>query len=172
MGREIRRVPGDWEHPKYTHDDATSRNQVGQYRPLYDQDFEAAAQEWLDEFDQWRAGTHPDQGEEWAADYKYFWEHSSPPDKDTYRDRAWTDAEATHYQIYETVSEGTPVTPSFADPEQLITYLINRGTYWDHGKGWSEKAARSFVTAGWASSMIIVNDDTGTKIYEPRDGQP
>jgi hypothetical protein len=38
MGREIRRVPPNWEHPK----DAD-----GNYKSMYDWEYETAAREWL-----------------------------------------------------------------------------------------------------------------------------
>lgn len=50
MGREIRRVPPNWEHPK---------NDKG-YIPMYDQEFTAAAREWLDSAIAWDNGTHKD----------------------------------------------------------------------------------------------------------------
>lgn len=47
MGREIRKVVPGWEHPRYTEEDAPRSDRVGDYRPLYDQDYESAANEWL-----------------------------------------------------------------------------------------------------------------------------
>lgn len=170
MGREIRRVPADWEHPKYTEETANSRSSVRSYRPLYDNDFQSAADDWLVELDQWRAGEHPSQP---CGYCNYFWEYSSPPDEEMHRERKWTEAEATHFQMYETVSEGTPVTPSFATKEGLVEYLVEHGDYWDQSRGtggWRRENAEQFVESEWAPSMMMLKTDEGTTIKEPRDG--
>jgi hypothetical protein len=157
MGREIRKVPSDWQHPKAekyvpSHDWRGKGTWVetDDYRPLYDRDYETAAEQWMAEFDQWRAGTHPHQ----MGRCRYFWEYSSPPDKDTCRERKWTPEEATHYQIYETVTEGTPVSPVFATLEKLIEWCVEQG--------YSRHAAEKFAEHGWVPSMII---DTGRGIF-------
>lgn len=150
MGREIRKVPADWQHPK-AEKYVPSKDPRGEsewvetehYRPLYDRDYESAAQEWLTEFDQWRAGTHPHQ----MPDIKYFWDYSNVPDEETCRARKWTDEEATHYQIYETVTEGTPVSPVFASLQELVEWCV--------GQGYSRHAAERFAEQGWVPSMII-----------------
>jgi len=36
MGRKIRRVPPDWEHPKHTSETAPKRDRIGDYVALYD----------------------------------------------------------------------------------------------------------------------------------------
>lgn len=150
MGREIRRVPFDWQHPK-REEYIPSRDifsegkwvETDDYQPLYDKDYETAAQEWIAEFDQWRAGTHPQQDE----DCKYFWEYDSPPKEEYYRSRKWTVEEATHYQIYETVSEGKPVSPVFATLDELIEWCVTQG--------YSRHAAESFAKQGWVPSMVM-----------------
>lgn len=157
MGREIRKVPADWQHPRYTAETATRTNQVGQFIPMHDQDYETACEEWLNGLDLWRKGEHPDQQKGYGRDYKYFWQwNGNPPDAESYRERKWTPEEATHFVVYETVSEGTPVTPAFATPEELVEYLATKGTFWDSGKGWNRTSAERFVAAGWAPSGIAV----------------
>ena len=51
------------------------------------------------------------------------------------------------YQVYETVTEGTPVSPVFETEDELLTWLL--------GQGHSEKASREFIKKGWAPSMLI-----------------
>ena len=172
MGREIRRVPGDWEHPKYTEADAPLRNLVGEYRPLYDEDYETAANEWLANLALWQRGEHPSQPSGYG---RYFWEYDAPPDEDTHRDRKWSADEATHFQMYETVSEGSPVTPSFATTAELVNYLVEIGDFWDQSRGtggWKREAAKQFVETGWAPSMVVTVSADHTTIAEPRDGSP
>lgn len=150
MGREIRRVPHDWVHP-FRMQYVPSRDprgestwvETGDYQPLYDKDYESAAEEWIAEFDQWRAGTHPDQ----TDTCRYYWEYSYTPKEETHRSRKWTVEEATHYQIYETVTEGTPVSPVFASLDELVEWCVSQG--------YSRHAAESFAKQGWVPSMIM-----------------
>jgi hypothetical protein len=147
MGREIRRVPADWVHPKAEEQQWTGDKfefvETAHYRPLYDKDYETAAQEWLAEFDLWRAGTHPDQ----EQDTTYFWDFDPPPREENYRERKWTVEEATHYQIYETVTEGTPVSPVFATLDELVEWCV--------AQGYSRHAAENFAKQGWVPSMMM-----------------
>lgn len=169
MGREIRRVPPNWQHPRYTINDAPSFTHVGEYKSLYDKDYETAAREWMEAFDLWRAGKHKDQPCDYA---EYFWDYDSPPDKDLYRPKFET--EPTWFQVYETVSEGSPVTPPFATPEELVEYLVAHGDAWDQKRrnaGWDRAAATAFVSRGWAPSMMVRSGASGTNISEPRDAE-
>lgn len=152
MGREIRRVPADWEHPRYTADNCTDRRQIGQYMPLYDNDYESAAREWIAGFDEHRAG----KGNEWAVrECAYYWEYCKPPTAERYRTRKWAPEEATYYQMYQTVNEGTPMTPPMPTLEALVDYLVNVGDEWD-GK-WTRAAAERFAKDQWAPSLMINN---------------
>ncbi len=186
MGREIRRVIPNWEHPRGV------RPWGEDFLALHDQDYRSALREWKrarlawricrviptvarwihnwldwrpakDPIGEWRysinAWTHittdPEMTfEEW---------HGEPPGRDYYRPR-WKSSEATWYQMYETVSEGTPVTPPFATKEELVAHLVEHGTFWDQGDvqkgrqesaGWNEEAARRFVGCGWCPSALM-----------------
>ena len=82
--------------------------------------------------------------------------------------------EKTRLTMYETVSEGTPVTPPFATKEELVNYLVEHGDFWDqhrgHG-GWSRENAEHFVQAEWAPSGIFIVSPEGKGEYKaPRDG--
>ena len=163
MGREIRRVPPNWEHPK---------DERGNYLPMHDKDFETAASEWIEEFNQWEAGTHEHQRAypKECADCQHYWQWAGdPPDEELYRPKF--EVEPTWYQMYETVSEGTPVTPPFETKEELTDYLVDHGTFWDQSRGeggWSRVAAEQFVKNEWAPSMVV----TQGKIFTARDGFP
>ena len=166
MGREIRRVPGDWQHPKFTREDAPHSGRIGDYRPLYNEEYHEACAKWYAD----AAAFKPDEFSRWHHEYA-----GPPPDEQSYRDRAWTPEEATHIAVYETVSEGTPVTPAFATPEELIEYLVQHGDFWDQKRGdggWKRENAESFVGRGWAPSLMVNRSETGTTIHSPRDGMP
>lgn len=51
------------------------------------------------------------------------------------------------WQVWETVSEGSPVSPVFSTKEALVASLIKDGH--------SEQAAKNFVEAAWAPSMVM-----------------
>jgi len=111
MGREIRRVPPGWQHPK---------DEQGIYIPLLDMTYEEALETCLDD-------------EDWCPEPEWY--------------RPAFDQEPTHYQVYEDVSEGTPVSPVFATEDELLAWLI--------GEGHSEHAAREFIKDKWVPSMLF-----------------
>ena len=160
MGREIRRVPPNWEHP---------RDNKQKYIPLYDIDFDTEIERWYEEYKLWQKWEHPDQLDRPDRTCT-FWEwDGGPPRPETHRP-VFTE-EPTWYQIYETVSEGTPVSPPFATKEELIDYLVKYGDYWDQNRGdggWDRKNAEQFVGDGWAPSMWICDGVLGMS----RDGMP
>lgn len=157
MGREIRRVPPSWQHP--IRDENKSRSFI----PLYDKEYESEANDWMKNAILWSNGTHPDQAKEVARKYKFYWDWSdAPPEQELCRE--YKDSDATWYQVYETVSEGTPVTPPFATKEELINYLVNEGDFWQQNDfkegiiksiGYSIEAAEKFVKSGWAPSIVF-----------------
>lgn len=63
------------------------------------------------------------------------------------------EVEKTHYQIYETVSEGTPISPVFASLQEMEEWLVNDGGR--DGKV-SRGAAKSFCVDGWVPSMMMM----------------
>ncbi len=40
---------------------------------------------------------------------------------------AWLPEQRTHFMMYETTSEGTPISPAFAKPEELARWLADNG---------------------------------------------
>lgn len=171
MSREVRRVPPNWQHPTTEEYDPFRRRTEARKQPMYDETFAQAAAEWKAGFAKWEAGERPAYC---SAPELEFWEyHGAPPDREYYR--PWADEEATWFQVWETVSEGTPVTPPFATQDELVDYLVSNGDEWDERRGnggWPRTAAERFVGMGWAPSMVVVNSEAGTEVFEPRDGAP
>ena len=164
MGREIRKVPANWDHPK-THD------MLGRERlqPMFDETFADAAAEWKADFAKWEAGERPDHWD--GKEYEYWEWNTTPPDRAYYR--PWSDDDAVWFQVWETVSEGTPVSPPFATEQELVDYLAEHGDFWDQKRckdpdwttlwggtpgvsGWGREQAERFVKASWAPSMISI----------------
>lgn len=158
MGREIRRVPRNWEHPKRWCRHNPICNRSGEcYQPLYYRSYEEDADNWIKDFNEWQRG---EVRNKYTKGIKYAWDyHGMPPDKDWYI--KYKIEKATWYQVYETVSEGTPVTPPFKTKKELVNYLVNFGDFWqqrnpDKGIGYSKEDAESFVYgAGWVPSFSI-----------------
>lgn len=63
------------------------------------------------------------------------WERTEPPTGE-----GW--------QMWETVTEGSPQTPVFATAEGLVDYLV-------HYKDYSRSDATKFVKSGWVPSAIM-----------------
>lgn len=112
MGREIRKVPANWQHPK---------DENGRFVPLFGSSWSKAVAEWDEELAKWNEGlcrAYGDQ-EKWRPkdedELKYTFEEWSGrrPEKDDYMPE-WGESELTHIQLYETTSEGTPKSPVFA----------------------------------------------------------
>ena len=169
MGREVRRVPPNWQHPV----GVRANGRTG-YMPMFDRSWDEEVREWKEGFLKWESGLRPvyrdgrydwQPKDEWEyadtyadrPDLEWWGYHGDPPDdRDMYR--PYTDAEATAYQVYETVSEGTPVSPVFADRESLIEWLVNDGSGMGVGgrtHRMSRQAAEAFAGGAYAPSMIV-----------------
>jgi len=77
---------------------------------------------------------------------------------------AWTRSEppvGDGYQIWETVSEGSPISPVFATPEELAQHMAM--TRWGADKGSSYESWLRFINGpGWAPSMVM--DSAGIRV--------
>ena len=135
MGREVRMVPPDWVHPYDFNDRSRAhvRGSCVSLRPLLSGNFDEALADWQRERAQWDAGLVRDyskDGEAWtqrpddcsADDW-----HGVRPEPGDYMP-AFAPGTATHCQMYETTSEGTPISPVFATPEELARWLTDNGT--------------------------------------------
>lgn len=163
MGREVRRVPPNWQHPKRTTYDYRRGVEVESYQPIYNRDFAEAMDAWYATWKKWEAGER----DEGASAEDKFWDWCGAPPDPEYHLHNHKPEECTWYQAYETVSEGTPVSPPFATQEELAEYLAANGDFWDQRRikegrqdglaGWGIENASRFVGVGWAPSMIISN---------------
>lgn len=163
MGREIRMVPPFWVHPKTQKFDFRSQRYEDCLQPMHNQPYIEAFREWLKEHELWEKGEHPDQDPKYSH-YAQF--GGDAPNIEYYRPN-WSKETATWYQVYETVSEGTPVTPAFETKEELINYLVCNGDFWDQKRReeggsimccdpWPRAQAEKFVNdVGWAPSLVF-----------------
>lgn len=167
MGREIRMVPPNWDHPE-----VKLNGTVGP-QPMFDKSYQDACADWLADFDRIRSGEMDDCERECYVNECHWASDNWAPDPKYYR--PWSADDATWFQLWETVSEGTPVSPPFETREELIQYLADHGDFWDQKRcrepgwdtfwggtpgvsGWGRERAERFVMElGWAPSMLIKN---------------
>jgi len=159
MGREVRRVIPKWDHP-------TDENRGG-FRPLYDNGINQAWLEWLCAWNRWKEGGDDSQKKHgYTRSYSDFvGYYGTSPDPDTHRPD-WEDKDRTWLQVYETVSEGTPVSPPFPTKEELARWLTDfprgdgkyRGIYVspDQDRHLSYNEWLKWIEIGWAPSMMII----------------
>ena len=151
MGTEVRRVPADWQHPKSEH---------GEYVALFDgTDYERSVRKWDEEAAKW--------GEGLRRDYKGGWQPIGDVDSESYAEWSgerpvaadymprWTDAERTHLMMYEDTSEGTPISPAFATPEELARWLADSNASAFGSEGASYEGWLRVARGGWAPSMVF-----------------
>ena len=94
MGRELRRVPANWEHP---------RDENGSYIPMHEH--------------------FPYSEEEITERIRDGWLENSSPDYGCAIMPQWSETDRTHYQMYESTSEGTPISPVMETAESLAYWL-------------------------------------------------
>ena len=127
MGREVRRVPADWQHPKQQVPDYRTGRMVESYKPLYPGDrYQPRVDEWDDECAKWKRGKHPDQQDKEDRPECYEQWAGQRPHRDDYMPN-WPAEQRTHLMMYEDTSEGTPISPAFATPEELARWLADNG---------------------------------------------
>jgi hypothetical protein len=163
MGREVRMVPADWEHPKYREDTAPHEHAVGRYIPLFDGSYEEAAREWDKGWEKWQEGLVEDYsatGPGWRPvdqkyhDMRYTDYAGSRPSPDGYMP-TWPEGIATHYRMYETTSEGTPISPAFETPEALARWLADTGASSFAGMTATYEQWLAVARGGYAPSAVL-----------------
>ena len=150
MSREVRRVPKDWIHPK---------SDNGHDIPLlmgYAKDVEKwdiANGKWNDGYrNDYHGGWKPLDGDEECDSYAEW--NGDRPDKDDYMPD-FTEGEATHYQMYETVSEGTPISPVMGSPEALAKWLVDNNANAFAGQHASYEAWLRIAKGGYACTAVM-----------------
>lgn len=123
MSKQLRRVPANWEHPK---------DAEGIYIPLHGKSFRQATMDWDEQVSQWEKGfRHALIGDGWepktadmTGSFSEWDGGERPEEKETYMPD-WSADERTHYQMYEHVTEGTPISPVMESPEALARWLAD-----------------------------------------------
>ena len=157
MGREIRRVPGDWKHP------TTGYGSKLRFVPLFGGSFAESAAEWDEGAAKWAEGLRKDWGSSFdgtgwqpreADDGDSFeeWTGARPREDEYMPD--WPAEQRTHLMMYENTSEGTPLSPAFETPEELARWLADNNASAMGCQGATYEQWLATCRAGWAPSMV------------------
>jgi hypothetical protein len=134
--REVRPVPLDWQHPQEggTYSDGSPR-----YRPLYSR-----------------------------ADYLHHLEHNAGCELEDLMDidpadymPAMNEGTQYGYQLYETTTEGTPVSPVFPSLEELAAWCEDGATVFADRKWTREQWLASFKAESLDTDSLMVTDASG-----------
>lgn len=86
-----------------------------------------------------RLEAYPGQAEDQEA-----WDPTEPPSGD-----GW--------QVWETVSEGSPISPVFADREDLVQWLMSPAYSWGTSHPLTRAQAENFVDSAWAPTGVVAD---------------
>ncbi len=157
MGREVRRVPADWQHP---------RDAAGKLIPLRAADFARMAAAWDCGQAKWERGlvaTHSTlpgvpawrQRDEFVRASDYL-EHAGPrPRADTFMP-TWPDEQRTWWQMYETVTAGTPISPPQASAAELAKWLADHHASAGPDFLATEKEWLAMITGPGSSALFLM----------------
>ncbi len=171
MGREVRRVPPDWQHPEQDN----PRDRRGEspvplfagrnFKPIFElkQPFAEVLAEWQRGLKLWLRGEHPTQIEyRDRGDRESYmrptrrryeeWDAGPAPLESDYMPY-WPPEQRTHWQMYECTTEGTPISPVFATPEKLARWLAENAEAWGDGGTYEEWL--SMIDARSAPTFVV-----------------
>ncbi len=167
MSRQIRRVPASWQHPEQINQYSNKK----EYRSLMQWDYKEELKEFYEELEVyykeyeefedgeifWEWEEYETSKEKWTTYEDWAWKPPTPPNPYDYMPTGeW-------YQLFQTVSEWTPLSPPFETQKELIKWLTNNKDFW--GTQWSPEWAKHIVESWFAMSGIF----TGWKLYRPED---
>lgn len=164
-------MPKDWEHP---------RDARGRYRPMFIESYKLALEKWLENHRLWEQGRHPAQKDypEETRDCKFYAEWSgNPPSVEYYNPYNWSKEEANCFQVYENVTEGTPLSPVFESLKQVEHWLV-AGLCLDRRT--AKELCRTTYSPTFSGSLLVNGKDAlknstkkkpmGTKLHNKRNG--
>ncbi|MDJ0513004.1 MAG: hypothetical protein QNJ62_06140 [Methyloceanibacter sp.] len=154
MGRQVRMVPKDWQHPK---------NAAGYYIPLIEGSYAADVARWDEGKRQWDMGFR----ESWESQLEITYVPRKPDEDCSYEEwdgerpveanymPVFEPGTATHLMMYEDTSEGTPISPAFETAEELARWLTDNkaSAFGDMTASYEQWLATA--KAGWAPSAVI-----------------
>ena len=175
MSRELVMVPPHYEHPRIVVDRWNGPRIV--CRPIFPIIYSVKLAEWEADRDRIARGELDEHEKKYYPTLEKWLEFYAQPEKEWYL--PWKVEEATWFQLWQTVTEGGPVTPAYETKEELIEYLVKCGDdIYDeepHWHPWDRRYAEEFINGpGWkpSGSFIVrgdgsvIEDDpvTGTRV--------
>lgn len=157
MGREVRRVPADWQHPKQWILDHAGRREW-RYKPLYPGEYyQRQVDEWDDECAKWKTGLRPDNADDETRAMTYEQYAGQRPHRDDYMPD-WPIEQRTHFMMYEDdTGEGTPISSAFATPEELARWLADNNASSFGSMTASYEAWLRVARGNFAPSLVMEN---------------
>jgi hypothetical protein len=134
MSREVRIVPEHWQHPK---------DAQGKYIPLYGWTYSESLEDY-------KKGKMFDEDDED--------DNEDEPRPEEYMPE-WPEHERTHLMMYETCSEGTPISPACKTAEELARWLAD-----------NDASAFGKMTATYDEWLAMINRAFATSLVL-RNGQ-
>ncbi|MFA6526491.1 MAG: hypothetical protein WCT26_03735 [Candidatus Buchananbacteria bacterium] len=145
-------VPANWEHPRDTE---------GNYIPLLS-DFKDCNELYNKQIEQWKNGFYfcfiennwKLRGTDQTVTFEDYCgarpeEHDYMPD--------WAETDRTHYQMYETTTEGTPISPVIETAEGLAHWLAdNNASSFGQMSATYDQWLAMINGCGWATSAVII----------------
>jgi hypothetical protein len=172
MEREVRTVPADWQHPRLpgTYSDGTPR-----YKGLFGGGFAKAAAEWDEAAAKWDDGFRENYGtgERWVPKDESHtgtyedWAGDRPCAEDYMPD--WPAEQRTHLMMYETCTEGSPISPAFATPEELARWLADNGASAFGSETATYEQWLATIKRGFAVSSIMAGGRMVSGVEAPRE---
>jgi hypothetical protein len=157
MGRKLRMVPADWQHP-------TQHTELGlRYVPLLGGSYAADVADWDEAARQWEAGFRENYGagDKWVAkdadDQGSYAEYAGERPRAEEYMPDWPADQRTHFMMYEDTSEGTPISPALATPEELARWLADTGASSFGSMTATYDQWLATIKRGWACGMVLEN---------------
>lgn len=162
MGREVRRVPLNWQHPQ---------NESGKFIPLLPGCYDAKKARYEQGAAWWHAGFYWDyrtngfafKDADMTGTYED-WAGPSPECAD-YMPH-WTAQEAIGWQMYEDTTEGTPLSPVMETPEALAHWLVtHKASRWG-GETASYEEWMRVIDGGFGGLIMAASPTVWQRIKE------
>lgn len=149
MSRSVRMVPPDWQHPKK--DD-------GSFIPLLAGTYSEHIHEYWWQFALWLKGYRvlmhdilPKNNHHIDMTFEEY--HGGEPQPEWYMPE-FPEGSCTHFMMYETTSEGTPISPAFEKPEDLAHWLADNNANAGAGETASYEQWLNVIRGGFAPTLI------------------
>lgn len=147
MGREFRMVPPRWQHPYEWVKGRGTGNPDIRLRPLI-AGFAEDAAKWDEEQAAWLSS------ESATGEVSFESHYGERPRAEDYMP-AFAPGTATHFMMYEDVSEGSPISPAFATPEELARWLADNNAGALAGACATYEEWLRVCRGGYAPTMVV-----------------